>query len=331
MNPAEMTFEFGWPWVFALLPLPFLVFWILKPLKKQRSALLISSYFSWLKASGHEASKNAWVSRRNGIQWIILVLVWVGVVAAAASPQLVGQPELKKKTARSFLIATDISFSMDTKDWSVDGKLLSRWEAVKLGMKDFLKRREGDKIGLIFFGTNPYLQAPLTTDLGVIQWMVDETDIGMAGQTTGIGAAIGMGIDVLKRDTLESKVLLLLTDGVDSGSDISPVDVAQLAKSDSIKIYTLGIGDPEKPGSDLDENTLKRISESTDAQYFRAIDPEALESVYETLDGLEPIEYEEEEYKPTILLYAYPLSGGIVLVLVFQLINSLINFRNRAE
>ena len=326
-----MTFEFGLPWAFALLPLPLLIYFIVKPLRKKRSALIIPSYFRWQEASGERPLSSAWISRRNILQWVLLSLVWMTVVAAASSPQLVGEPELKKKTARSFLIATDLSFSMATKDWSVDGQLLSRWDAVKLGMKDFLKRREGDKIGLIFFGTNPYLQAPLTTELDVIQWMIDETDIGMAGQTTGIGAAVGMGIDVLKRDTLKSKVLLLLTDGVDSGSDISPVDAAQLAKNDSVKIYTLGIGDPEKPGADLDEATLKTIAATTGGEYFRAIDPEALESVYQTLEGLEPIEYEEEEYKPTILLYAYPLGTAITLAFILQSITSLINYRRRVE
>jgi len=322
----DMSFEFGQLWVFWLLPLPILITLLIPPLRKQVSGLIGPFYFRSLKISGQKPKKSSWISRRNVIQKIVLSFVWIALVTALASPQFVGKSELKIKTARSFLVACDISFSMDTRDWISGNRRLSRWEAVKKVMGTFMDQRKSDQLGLIFFATNAYLQAPLTNDLGVVRWMLDETEVGMAGQTTGLGNPIGMGIDVFKRDSLNvKKVMLLLTDGVDSGSDIAPLDAANLARKDSITIYTLGIGSPSS--SDLDENTLKDIANVTGGQYFRAIDQVQLKQAYATLNELEPIEYEEESYKPITLLYYYPLGFALAITLVYHLVMGLVSLR----
>jgi Ca-activated chloride channel family protein len=227
---------------------------------------------------------------------------------------------MKVKTSRNFLIVADISFSMAQSDWMIEGKRATRWEAVKKVMHDFIARREGDRMGLIFFGSSAYIQAPFTPDLETVDNMLEEADVGMAGQMTNIGKAIVKGIEMFDQDTIKTKVMLVLTDGVDAGTDILPLDAADLAEKDSILVYTIGIGDPSGSGSDLDENTLEEIAEMTGAQYFRAIDADRLEEIYDELDKLEPIEYEEEEYKPTTLLYYYPLGGAIVLALILSLI-----------
>jgi len=333
MSPEAFYFEFGWPWAFALLILPFLVFWFLPALKKRKSSLISSLFYKAVQATGEKPRSSAWISKRNIFQWILISLSFVLLVGSMASPQLVGQPQLKVKTARSFLIVSDISFSMDTKDWVQNDVRLSRWEAVKQVMKQFIDTRESDQLGLVFFGTNPYLQAPLTTDLDVIRWMLDETEVGMAGQTTAIGAAIGMGVEVLKADTLDQKVILLLTDGVDARQSVSPLDAANMAKNDSVTIYTLGIGDPNATNADLDETTLMEIAENTGGQYFRAIDQEALENAYTVLNELEPVEYEEEDYQPKVLLFQYPLTGALLLILSQQFIQALITFlrKRRAD
>ena len=155
--------------------------------------------------------------------------------------------------------------------------------------------------------------------------MLEEADVGMAGQMTNIGKAIVKGIEMFAQDTIKTKVMLVLSDGVDAGTDILPLDAADLAEKDSILVYTIGIGDPDKPGSDLDELTLEEIAEMTGAQYFRAMDADRLEEIYEELDKLEPIEYEEEEYIPSTLLYHYPLGVAIVLTLLLSLIFSSIS------
>lgn len=315
-----MLFEFKYIWFFLLLPLPILVRWLLPAYKKRRTALLHPRFNSKAILLKQKPRKSAWVSKRNFINELVLWLIWILIIGAAAHPQLSGQPELQVKNARSFFIAADISFSMDTRNWSIEDKHLSRWQAVKQIMGDFIEQREGDRLGLIFFGSNAYLQSPLTTDLDFIKWQLEETDVGMAGQMTGIGNAIGYATHLFENDTISNKVLLLLTDGVDSGSDVTPMDAANIAKRDSITIYTIGIGDASTSNSDLDERTLKSIASTTDGQYFNASDPSQLANAYETLNQLEPIEWEEQQYKPVVTLYHYPLMLALALALCQQLI-----------
>ncbi len=306
-------FEFANIWVLWFFPLPFLVFWILPPVRRKSDVVGVPFLERAATASEQKLRKGAWISKRTLFQWIFLTLAWVGLLLAVARPQLVGLPEIKVKTARSFVVAADISFSMANRDWVVDSVRQTRWEAVKQLMGEFIVQREGDRLALVFFGTNAYLQTPFTTDLEVVEWFLEETDVGMAGQMTSIGKAIGFGIRLFEEDTLDQKVMLLLTDGKDGGKGISPSDAAYMARRDSIKIYTLGIGDPDAPGSDLDEATLKNISEITGGRYFRAMDAAQMQEAYATLQELEPMEFEEEEYKPVTALYFYPLVVSMLL------------------
>lgn len=318
-----MTFEIAYPWVFYLIPLPFIIYWVIPPLRKREKALKAPHYFSELE--NKKAQKAAWVSHRKTWAWFSLSIAWLGILATLSSPQLSNPPEKIVKISRNFMIAADISFSMDRRDWVVDNDRMSRWEAVKMVMKDFVIQRPSDRIGLIFFGTNAYLQSPFTNDLELIQWQLDQTEVGMAGQMTGIGNAVGLAMDVFSRDTIQEKVMILLTDGVDDGKGLSPLDAAVIAAEDSIKLYTLGIGDPGATGADLDEPTLIKMAELTGGQYFRAMDKAQLDSVYKTLDLLEPIEYEEEAYRPVKLLYGYPLAFTIGWSLLFLFLLSISN------
>ena len=314
------NFEIAYKWIFLLLPLPLLVYFLLPPLRIRSSSLRIPSLTKAEEISGSRSRTSAEISKKYGLTWIVLTLVWLLLLASLSSPQLVGEPELKVKTSRNFLIVADISFSMANTDWVLDGQKSTRWEAVKSVMHDFIERREGDRMGLIFFGSNAYIQAPFTSDLATVDILLDEADVGMAGQMTNIGKAIVKGIEMFEQDTIETKVMLVLTDGVDSGTEILPLDAADLARNDSIHVYTLGIGDPDNSSSDLDEGTLKEIAEMTDASYFRAIDTEALEGIYEELDQLEPIEYEEESFVPATLLYHYPLAAALGVGVAFNLL-----------
>lgn len=311
-------FEFANIWVFWLSIIPLIIYLIVPPIRRRSDAILVPFIDRASLASGQKLRRGAWISKRNVVQWIVLLLAWIALITALARPQLVGRPEMKVKTARSFVVAADISFSMATRDWVADGERYSRWDGVKQVLGNFISKREGDRVALIFFGTNAYLQTPFTSDLKVVDWFLQETDVGMAGQMTSVGKAIGFGIRLFSEDTLQNRVMLLLTDGKDSGKGISPVDAAFMAKRDSIKIYTLGIGDPNAEGSDLDELTLKRVSEITGGRYFRAIDSDELKEVYSTIEKLEPMEFEEASYKPVTTLYHYPLliSIGLLSILV---------------
>lgn len=317
------NFEIAHIWVLWLLPLPLLIYFILPPLRMKSASLLLPNLDKAQDYTQQKARTSALVRRRNIFAWVGLVLIWILLILSLSSPQLVGEAEMKVKTSRSFLIVADISFSMAQTDWKIEEKRVTRWTAVKHVMHDFISKREGDRMGLIFFGSSAYIQVPFTPDLETVDQMLEEADVGMAGQMTNIGKAIVKGIDMFDQDSLESKVMLLLTDGVDAGTDILPLDAADLARADSILIYTIGIGDPESGNSDLDERTLEEISEMTGAQYFRAMDSERLEEIYQELDRLEPMEYEEEEYRPSTLLYPYPLGAALMLAILFSLLINL--------
>lgn len=324
------NFEFGYQWVLWLAPLPILLYWLMPAFRTKSASLRVPSFEKTQEFTGNKPRGAALVKKRGIFTWIVLFLIWCLLLLTLASPQLVAKPEMKVKTSRNFLIVADISFSMAQTDWVIDGKKASRWEAIKHVMHDFIQKREGDRMGLIFFGSNAYVQAPFTSDLETVDLLLEEADIGMAGQMTNIGKAIVKGVEMFKQDTIDTKVMLLLTDGVDGGSEILPLDAADIAKKDTINIYTLGIGDPSSSNSDLDEETLKNISEVTDAKYFRAIDSEQLASVYTELDSLEPIEFEEEEYKPKTVLYFYPLGVALgISILLLSIYGLLALFKKK--
>lgn len=323
-------FEIAYKWVFLLLPLPLLAYWLLPVLRRRRTALIAPFFERAVNIAGGRPRRNSWVSARNFWMWLVMGLCWTCLLAAASSPRLVSQPGKKPKTVRSFLIAADISFSMAETDWVVRGSRTSRWDAVKSLMKDFVLKRKSDQIALVVFGSNAYLQAPLTTDLPMISWLLDETEVGMAGQMTNIGDAIAFSMKILKADTIAQKVMFLLTDGVDTGTDILPLDAARAAAKDSVVIYTMGIGTTDRgSGYDLDEKTLKGIAMATGGQYFNAMNEQELAKVYETLDRLAPVTYEEEHYKPVTLLYYYPLALAALLALAFHLAAGIIHLLSK--
>lgn len=329
------NFEIANWWVLFLLPLPLIVYWLVPPLRIKSAALLFPNFEKAQKYTGQKSRKSALIKRRNFISWLGLSIIWILVVFALSSPRLVSEPEMKVKTSRNFLIVADISFSMAQNDWTINGEKVTRWIAVKNVMHDFIAKREGDRMGLIFFASSAYIQAPFTPDLRTVENMLDEADVGMAGQMTNIGKAIVKGIQMFDQDTIDTKVMLVLTDGVDAGTDILPLDAADLAQKDSILVYTIGIGDPNSGNSDLDEETLQEIADITGAKYFRAIDSDRLEEIYNELDKLEPIEYEEEDYQPATLLYFYPLGAAILVTLLLSLVLSSVSayqgLRNRNE
>jgi len=320
------NFEIAHLWVLGLLPLPLLIYWILPPLRMKSASMLYPNLSKAQEYTNQKARTSALVKRRNFFAWMGLILIWILLLGALSSPQLVGEPELKVKTSRNFLIVADISFSMAQTDWLIEEKRVTRWTAVKHVMHDFISKREGDRMGLIFFGSSAYIQVPFTPDLETVDRFLEEADVGMAGQMTNIGKAIVKGIEMFDQDSMETRVMLVLTDGVDAGTDILPLDAADLASKDSILVYTIGIGNPDSGNSDLDEQTLIEISEMTGAKYFRAMDSERLEEIYSELDKLEPMEFEEEAYKPRTLLYPYPLGAAILLALFLSMVLSLASF-----
>ena len=312
--------EFEYPWMFWAVLLP-LIIMLLPPLKFRSEALFVPYFDDLLKIKKEKPSKGVQIAKRGPVATISLYLVWICLVTAAASPQLVGEPEKQIKTARNFLINVDISLSMDTRDWqNKEGITVTRWEAVKEVMDEFISRRQGDRMGLILFGSQAYLQTPFTDDLEVVEALLNDSEVGMAGAKTAIGNSIGKSVELFEQDSIQKKVMVLVTDGADSGSELKPIQAARLAAIDSITIYTIGIGTTRQQAYELDEYTLTEIAKASGGQYFQASDRLRLEEVYAELDQLEPIEYENQDFIPKRLLFYYPLALAIILTMAYHVI-----------
>ena len=267
-------------------------------------------------------------SRAPLVQQAPLVLLWCLLLCAAARPQWVGEPLPLPASGRDLLLAVDVSGSMDYADMQWDDEPISRLELVKRLLGDFIEGRRGDRVGLILFGSQAYLQAPLTFDRQTVRTWLDEALIGIAGKNTAIGDAIGLAVKRLRQRPAQSRVLVLITDGANNGGEIDPMVAAQLAADEGVRIYTIGIGaDPQQSGAfgtfgfsalDLDETSLRAISDTTGGEYFRARNQAELEQIELTLDRLEPVAQQPTLARPAMALYAWPLAlallGSLLLV-----------------
>jgi Ca-activated chloride channel family protein len=215
-------------------------------------------------------------------------------------------------------------------DFTVDGKRANRLAAIKDVASDFIEERPGDRLGMVVFGEEAFTQAPLTLDHDLLKTLLDRLEIGVAGDATAIGQAIGVGINRLKDLTAKSKVMILLTDGQNNAGDLPPLKAADIAASFGIKIYTIGVGTlgpaPFEVDSlfgkrivyqeaHLDEPTLKKIAETTQARYFRATDTNTLKEIYAEINRLEKSQALIKEYTEYDELYQRFLIWGLLILL----------------
>ncbi len=310
-----------WPWLLALLPLPLLVRRFMPAATQQQDAALRVPFLEDFEGGGKTLNIK---SRQNIYIWLAAV-AWVLLVLAAARPQWLGDPLEIPMSGRDLMLAVDLSRSMEEEDFKIGNKWVDRLVATKKVAGEFIERREGDRIGLILFGERAYLQAPLTFDRETVKTLLNESAIGLAGRSTAIGDAIGLGIKRLQNRPSENRVLILLTDGANTAGEIEPVRAAELAARKGVKVYTIGIGADEiiirsffgnrrvNPSRDLDERTLKAIADKTGGRYFRARDMNELKGIYRLLDELEPIEQERQLFRPVRALYPWPLGAALVI------------------
>jgi Ca-activated chloride channel family protein len=308
--------HFAWPWMLLLLPLPWILSRRLPPVRPQGAALFLP-----FAASVADDSAPA-VKRLPRIRTMLFVLVWLLLLAAATRPQWLGDPQPVPSTGRRLLLAVDVSGSMAAEDMAGG---YSRLQVVQQVAGDFIRGRHGDRVGLILFGTRPYLQAPLTADLDTVESFLDQAMVGVAGTQTAIGDAIGLAIKRLRDEGNKAggeTVLILLTDGSNTTGAMPPEQAAKLAAAAGLRIYTIGVGASEAPGffgmaggSDLDEDTLKAIARATGGEYFRASDASALQQVYARIDRMEPSAGREQWYRPSDEWFFWPLGLALLLSL----------------
>jgi len=307
--------SFLWPWAMAMLPLPFLLRLLLPRAKNTRdSALRVP------QLSDFEPGENT-VFHNKTSRWPLLLysLAWILLLIALARPQWTGDTVELPVSGRDLILAIDISMSMDHKIRYQRGSV-KRITATKAVASDFIKKRVGDRIGLILFGDQAYVQSPLTFDRATVDILLQEAVTGLAGQATAIGDAIGLAVKRLDKDSEKSseqtpettithdRILILLTDGVSNRGEITPLKAAELAAKKGLKIHTVGIG--TRGSRELDENTLRKVAKITGGKYFRAYNTSDLFKIYALLDELEPVVKDVKSYRPVKTLFYIPLAAS---------------------
>ena len=318
--------EFMWIEVFYLLPLPIII-WLLPSVENASITTVKVPFFNqfWKSLANINQQTKWWLK-------LLAIIAWALFISAAAKPVWIGDAVALPVEGRDLMMAVDVSGSMQERDMKINGRDVNRLEMIKYVAGDFINRRKGDRIGLILFGQQAYLQTPLSFDRKTVKTLLDESIIGIAGKATAIGDAIGLAVKRVRKTSDNNRILILLTDGQNTAGEIQPIKAAELAAQEGLKVYTIGIGADEifrqtmlgsrrfNPSLDLDEATLKTIASMTGGQYFRARNTKDLNNIYAMLDELEPLAKEDEYYRPTENLYFWPLALSMLLLLtIFRL------------
>lgn len=330
----------AWPWALAALPLPFIARRLLPEAKGLSEAGLkvpnLDTFSTLRDRAGSEQVFN-W-------RFWIAALAWILLVLAAARPEKIGDELDVPVAGRNLMLAVDLSGSMDQKDFELGGRKVDRLTATKAVAKDFIERREGDRVGLILFGERAYLQVPLTLDRETVITLLTEAFIGLAGEKTAIGDAITLAVRRIheQEDSQGEQVLVLLTDGANTAGEVQPIKAAELAQQIGLRIYTIGIGAEQaqvnsllggrrtiNPSADLDEDTLTQIASLTGGRYFRATDTATLQEIYQLVDQLEPVEEPESGFRPVKSYYFWPLAGALLLCVLACVISLLLRIQVR--
>lgn len=318
-------------WAFALLPLPLLVYVFSGAYKTRRTAVRSPILKTLVDITGDQPAEGALVARRPYFLQLVISVCWCLVVTASASPQWLAEPLIKTQPARDLMIAVDLSGSMEAEDFGAEG--VNRLAGVKHVLTDFVARREHDRLGLVVFGTAPYLQVPFTLDRHLFTQLLAESRIRMAGPKTMLGDAVGLAVNHFERHESNKRVLILLTDGNDSGSRVPPLEAARVAADNEITIHAIAIGAATADGEQaLDLATLKGMSSRTGGVFFHAKTDSELDSIYAELDRLEPSEQNTVTYRPKEALYYWPLGIGFMLLgLSYYTLNFVRVFAERAR
>ncbi len=324
--------ELDWPYVLLLLPLPWFVWRFYPAASSEQAALRAPFYAAWQEL--HDSAQ-ATITGSKRVGSVLLILIWLTLLAAFSRPTWIGELINLPATGRDLLIAVDISGSMQKEDMRIGQNYVQRIESVKQVVGDFVERRRGDRLGLILFGSNAYLQAPLTFDTETVRRFLQEAQLGFAGRETAIGDAIGLAVKRLKDRPADSRVLIILTDGANTSGVIQPVDAARLAAEYQVRIHTIGVGAEQmvmpglfgtsfgsrtvNPSQDLDEDTLRDIAKLTGGKYFRARDPAELDDIYRLLDLIEPVDQDAATFRPRTSLFQWPLALSFCLSLILAI------------
>lgn len=314
---------FDWWWAMLLLPVPRLARKLLPATNNVDVALAVPLLHRYQFTDSSIRKSAGQVAR------ICFWIFWICLIAAASRPFWLGEPLSRTVSGRDLMLAVDISGSMSETDMTINSKAASRIEVLKVVVEKFIQRREGDRLGLILFGTNAYTYVPLTFDLDTLSELLADVGTGLAGRHTAIGDAIGLAVKTMRQQDTEHKVLILVTDGSSTAGFENPIVAAQVASRQGLTIYTIGVGTDAETlsrtygvqniptGLALNERVLSNIAQVTGGDYFRATNASTLENIYLALDKLEPVEYKYQSHRPRSELFTVPLAAGIIVMVFF--------------
>jgi len=328
--------EFALPWVFVALPLPLIVYWLPAKASTEAAPLKMPTLVHGMQSTEIGSSQ-----KRTPLT--LLLTLWLLLVLAASQPQWLGEAVNIPTEGREMMVAVDLSGSMQVEDMNLNGRTVNRLEMLKVLLGEFIERRVGDRLGLILFGDDAYMQTPMTFDRKTVQQMLDETVLGLVGKQTAIGDAIALAVKRFDEKQDSNRVLLLLTDGQNTAGKIAPEQALELAVAKNVTIYSIGIGADVmiqqslfgkrriNPSSELDEKSLTRLAQETGGRYFRARSSEDMSQIYQLLDELEPVKQEQQQMRPLTALFYYPLALALIIAFLYLLLLSLpqVSFREK--
>ncbi len=318
-----MTFRFAYPVLLVLLVA--VAAWLVYALRRRPAGITYSMASAMAQLAGGGSR------RRAKAPLFLRALCLVLLVLGSARPQLYNVSREIRSPGVDIMLCLDTSGSMQALDFRLDDEPVTRLTAVKKVVTDFVKKRELDRIGFVVFGEEAFTQSPLTLDKGLLLGLVDQMEIGMAGDRTAIGSAIAIGGKRLKDLKAKSKILILLTDGRHNTGDVTPQEAAEAVSALGIKLYTIGVGGrgpaPFRVRTvfgtrlvhqevDLDEETLRKVAGIGGGKYFRAADSEELSEIYDMIDREEKTEIKVKEFSHFRELYYYFLIPALFLFTV---------------
>ena len=314
--------ELTHPFVLLLLPVPFLWRRLVPPFRQRQDALRVPFFDQIADAAGLTVQDGAAIVAHKRRALIGGGIMWALIVLALAGPMRLGPPQDITKATRDVILAIDISGSMDAVDFpGEDGKPVQRLAAVQDVVAAFLEERSGDRVALIVFGTRAYVQAPLTEDLDTVRALLAQTEVGMAGPHTALGDAIGLAIKTFEASEIDERLLILLSDGNDTASQMSPLNAAEIARDKGVRMFAVGVGDQSATGENrLDMSLLTDLAQRTGGEAYFAADSAALDQIYEQIDALSPQEVETLSWRPQQNLAHWPLGAALAVGLVLLLL-----------